>query len=285
MREFFRKLFREPVSLLVALAAIALLVVHMLYPDKLRIDSITLGLLAIILISPYLRFITRIRFGEFAVDINRRQVEELESKVPSFPAERGKLAAKRVTDLPEMLIQIAESDPPLAVIRLAIELENRLRRLAEVVSISERGEPPARAGIRQLSQFLLKREVITRSIFDAISVIADMRNKVVHGGRVEEAFAMRVLDSGMSLIQYLELLLEGEIGKPTEIQKITQEEVMDTSEARYKIVTVVPYVTEPEKRTYILTQEELDHFLEGYEGYAEYIVSVEKVEKAKDLEG
>lgn len=284
MRKLLRNLFREPVSLLVAAAAIALLVVHMIYPDKFRIDAVTLGLLAIILISPYLRFITRIRFGEFAVDINRMQVEELERKTRAVPMAGEKPTAKRVSDLPEMLFQIAESDAPLAIIKLAIELENRLRRLAELVSISEKVELPARASIRPLSQFLLKRGVIDHSVFDAIFVLADMRNKVVHGGRVEAEYAIRVLDSGVSLMQHLESLLEEEIVKPTEIQKITKEEVVETSEARYKIVTIVPYVQEPEKRTYILTQKEMDSFLEGYYDYAEYIVSVQKVEKGKELE-
>ena len=284
MKEFLGRLFKEPIALLVVLAAIALLVVHIIYPDEFGIDAITIGLLAIILISPYLRFITRIRFGEFAVDISRRHVEELERKTRAVPEAGEKPAGKRASGLQEMLLQIAESDPSLAVVRLAIELENRLRRLAELVSISEKREPPVRAGIRQLSQFLLKSEVINRSVFDAISVLADMRNKVVHGGRVEEEYAFRVLGSGVSIIQYLESLLEEEIGKPIEVQKINQEEVVETSEARYKVVTIVPYVGEPEKRTYIFTQEELNSFLEGYEEYAEYIILLEKVQRAKQVE-
>lgn len=284
MKGFFRRLFREPVPLIVALAAIALLVVHMLRPDEFRIDSITLGLLAIILLSPYLRFITRIKFGEFAVDIDRLQVEELESKARAVPEAGEKPTDRRIIHLLEMLSQIAESDPSLAVIRLAIELENRLRRLAELEGISEKGEPPVRASIRQLSKFLLKRNVIDQSVFDAVSVLANIRNKVVHGGRVEEAYAMRMLDSGVSLMYHLESLLEEKVSKPMESQKITKEEAEEASGALYKITTIVPYVEEPEKRTYILTQEELDNFLEGYEEYAEFIVSVEKMEKAKKLE-
>lgn len=284
MKGFFRRLFREPVSLIVASAAIALLVVHMLRPDEFRIDSITLGLLAIILISPYLRFITRIRFGQLAVDIDRRQVEELESKARAVPEAGEKLTDRRITHLLEMLTQIAEYDSSLAVIRLSIEVENRLRRLVELEGVSERGEPPSRAGIRQLSKFLLKKKAIDEIVFDAISVLADIRNKVVHGGRVEEAHAMRMLESGMSLIYHLESLLEEKISKSIESQKITKEEAEEASGALYKITTIVPYVEEPEKQTYILTREELDNFLEGYEEYAEFIVSVEKVEKAKELE-
>ena len=45
---------------------------------------------------------------------------------------------------------------------------------------------------------------------------------------------------------------------------------------RYRMTTVVPLVKNPKRNTYILDQDGLDSFLDGYEEYAEFIVAIEK---------
>ena len=63
-----------------------------------------------------------------------------------------------------------------------------------------------------------------------------------------------------------------------EIEKITSEEEELFRNALYKVITVVPYVKNPEKRVYTLDQDQLDEFMDGYCEYAEYLISIEKID-------
>jgi len=47
----------------------------------------------------------------------------------------------------------------------------------------------------------------------------------------------------------------------------------------YELVTIIPYVENAIKRTYILSREELESFLDGYENYNEYVFSIKKLKK------
>lgn len=47
----------------------------------------------------------------------------------------------------------------------------------------------------------------------------------------------------------------------------------------YKVITVVPLVEQLHKNTYFVKGKDLESFLEGFSQTAEYIVSIEKVDK------
>ena len=49
-------------------------------------------------------------------------------------------------------------------------------------------------------------------------------------------------------------------------------------DAKYEVVTVVPLVDNPYRSKRIVNQEELDDLLKGYEEYAEFLVSINKIE-------
>ena len=59
-----------------------------------------------------------------------------------------------------------------------------------------------------------------------------------------------------------------------EISKDKMEEMMD---AKYKITTIIPTIDDPREKTYILDVEEFTELLSNYNLYAEFIVSVEKL--------
>lgn len=72
---------------------------------------------------------------------------------------------------------------------------------------------------------------------------------------------------------------ETDSAEPFQIEKISMDEQWRYSKSAYLVRTVIPYVGAAEKRTYRMTQDELDDFLEGYNEYGEYLVSIEKVDK------
>ena len=48
--------------------------------------------------------------------------------------------------------------------------------------------------------------------------------------------------------------------------------------SKYRVTTIIPFKGNPIMNIYLLTKEELNDFLEGYDQYAEFIVSVEQAE-------
>ena len=48
--------------------------------------------------------------------------------------------------------------------------------------------------------------------------------------------------------------------------------------SRYRVRTIIPFKGNPVMNVYLFTKDELNTFLEGYDQYAEFIVSVEQAE-------
>jgi hypothetical protein len=48
--------------------------------------------------------------------------------------------------------------------------------------------------------------------------------------------------------------------------------------SKYRVTTIIPFKENPVMNVYLLTKEELNDFLEGYDQYAEFLVSIEQAE-------
>jgi hypothetical protein len=48
--------------------------------------------------------------------------------------------------------------------------------------------------------------------------------------------------------------------------------------SKYRLTTIIPLGGNPVMNVYLLTKEELDTFLKGYDQYTEFLVSVEQAE-------
>ena len=63
-----------------------------------------------------------------------------------------------------------------------------------------------------------------------------------------------------------------------ESKTIESGEVDIYASSRYRVRTIIPFKGNPVMNVYLFTKEELNTFLEGYDQYAEFIVSVEQAE-------
>jgi hypothetical protein len=63
-----------------------------------------------------------------------------------------------------------------------------------------------------------------------------------------------------------------------ESKAIESDEVDIYMSSRYRVRTIIPFKGNPVMNVYLFTKEELNTFLEGYDQYAEFIVSVEQAE-------
>ncbi len=63
-----------------------------------------------------------------------------------------------------------------------------------------------------------------------------------------------------------------------ESKAIGSDEVDIYVSSKYRVRTIIPFKESPVMNVYLFTKEELNTFLEGYDQYAEFIVSVEQAE-------
>jgi hypothetical protein len=68
------------------------------------------------------------------------------------------------------------------------------------------------------------------------------------------------------------------IGVLIESKTVGSSEVDIYMSSRYRLTTIIPLKENPVMNVYLFTKEELDHFLEGYDQYTEFLVSVEQAE-------
>ncbi|MGZ3523549.1 MAG: hypothetical protein ACXU9L_02025 [Thermodesulfobacteriota bacterium] len=63
-----------------------------------------------------------------------------------------------------------------------------------------------------------------------------------------------------------------------ESKAIENGEVNIYMSSKYRVKTIIPFKENPVMNVYLFTKDELNTFLEGYDQYAEFIVSVEQAE-------
>ncbi len=226
--------------------------------------------------------------GEFEAEIGPAQVDEVRQKVEeaapaqleSPGAEVEATHSRRVSKAEEELRGILDYDPTLALAKLRIEIE---RDLAEILAIKgDSGVPPRPRGVVGMMNSLLRIGVIDKPTADATRTIVAVLNQAVHGARIEPDEAAEVIDAGIRLLDRLSdiyLHVYEEAFQPVEEETLDMMDHESAQTDQYKVVTVIPLVPRPKRRTYVMTQTQLDSFLEGYDEYAEYLVSIEALQR------
>jgi len=267
-------------SWVVAGVALLLLTLHTARVLAIRVDN-TSVLLLIIAIACFLApWLTKIRFGEFEVEIGPKEVERLketvEKHVPEPTEVKSVLIAGR-TRAAQAITDLVVIDPVLALAKLRIELERVLSALYEVAGTPQKATRPVSAGgfVRRLTNM----GIIPRGLSRAITEVVQLCNRAIHGEDVRPPQAEAIADQGARLLEYLYNQLSGSQLEPKDAQEINKEELSKYIKAKYRVVTVIPYVDKPVKITRVVKQEALDQLLEGYEEYGEFIVEVSKIAK------
>lgn len=259
------------VQVLVMLVTAFLLGAHVTKWDALQVDAITLALLGLLIIIPLADVIRKIKLGEFEAEIGREEVAKLQAKAatelaPATEGRAGELSEDRVR-------QLLEEDPRLALAKVRIELEEALKRL--FLTTSESQQDLRRMSLGRLVDELVRREMLSRPIASALRDVIGLANRAVHGERVDTEAAQELALLGARLTNEVQQLYADRVLRPIDTAVITQEEVKRHLAGRYRVTTIVPLVTNPTRNTYVVNQEALDSFLEGYDEYAEFLVAVE----------
>lgn len=184
--------FRVRVS--ISLTAGLLIVVHLVLPE-LEIDGITIGL-GILGLLPWLFPIVESAKFPGGWEIKFRDLEEAGHLI--VPTDKANIPESTASSIPPL----AESDPNLALVAIRIEIERRMRMLAQGRGLNSR-QPLIRL-IRDLRQ----REVLTHEVLGGLDEIIQAGNQAAHGAMVEPTVAGWAISYGPSILAALDELVD-----------------------------------------------------------------------------
>lgn len=255
---------------------LGMLVAHTFSFDRVKVDNTSIILLLVILLSPFISAITRIKYGDFEAEIDPKEVQKIKNEVSAQAINANEPTQNsEIEETINSISALVESDPILALAKLRIELEkalNRLFRMAHKEDKSKRAVSPM-----QLIHRLSSEEILPKDIARTTREVMSICNRAIHGEDIRKQDAESVVESGASLLIKLQFYASNYVLEPTETFPIDKSTLDEYWDAQYRVTSIVPLVDTPYKSVRILSQEGLDELLEGYNEYGEFIVEVRRL--------
>lgn len=272
------KFFYNNALIFIFTITFTLLIINLFSIGNLTINNNTLILLIVLIIIPLLPNIKKIKFGDFEAERFSNNVEKFDIQAEKVKKDKDELSDDSNEIIPKAKIeedinQLLGTNHIMALVKLRIELERVVTKVykAYVRSINE---VSLMKKINKLEQKKIIDNEISSLLFDVINIC----NQAVHAQEVSKDEAETIVDHGLWLLKQLSSI---SFLNPKNVKIITNEERIKFTEQKYKVTTVIPYVTEPKMNTYIMTQKDLDDFLDGYSEYAEFLVEITKYDGSK----
>ena len=272
-----RKIITEHLWWVTFIVALVLLAAHSFKLFSLSVDSTSILLLLIILISPFISTIKRIKYGDFEAEIDPKEIEKIKAnseylvETPNNDEDRR----PEIYDATDSIYELAESDPVIALAKIRIELEKLLGRLARTNAIDV-----SRPTLGRLVRELSNQEYITRQMGKSLSEVISICNRAIHGELISDKSAKTIVNLGVELIEEIFWIIRKQATSGTIVGEkfITPQESNNLYHNRkYRMTSVTPLVNNPKKVIRELTQEQLSDLLEDYELYAEFIVEIVEI--------
>jgi hypothetical protein len=184
----------------ITISMVVVAVVHLLRPD-LKVDAITITALVIAALpwlAPLVQELElpgglKVKFQDLLV----AKVKAEEAGLLASPTEAGAL--------PEYsFLLVADTDPTLALAGLRIEIEKRLRLMAESHGLH------VRPGVGSLLRELSRAQVLTSEEQNVLADLVHLLNSAVHGAAVDEQAAEWAIDVGPRLLRSLDMRIRDE---------------------------------------------------------------------------
>jgi hypothetical protein len=190
MKERFATMKHKWMRWMISVCAAGVAAAHLVWPAA-TIDGVTATLL-LVAVLPWLQPLFKSLELPGGVKV---EFQELQSV-----AERADAAGLLATPgASYSFLQVATSDPNLALAGLRIELERRLEQLAH-----SRGGEDAPRGIGNLLRYLNLKQLIGGAERAVLSDLVALLNSAVHGARVDAEAAQWALEIGPRILQALD---------------------------------------------------------------------------------
>jgi hypothetical protein len=183
------------IKIFISLGAIGLLVGKLVVP-ALQLDAISIALL-IVAILPWLSSIVESAEFPGGWKVKFRDVQAAGEKVTAGSAPE---AIKAPEEEPSF-VWVAQNDPNLALVGLRIEIERRLRRMAEMEGLSQP------RSLSALLNILMSKGIISGSSMSGLQELIYAGNQAAHGARVEPEVASWAVDYGPEILASLDAKL------------------------------------------------------------------------------
>lgn len=258
--------------------ALILLADHSFKTGYLNVDSTSILLLVVMLGSPFITAIKKIKFGDFEAEIDIEEIRKIKSEAEKTLSE----TQEDREDVPEIyatsdaIRSLAETDPVIALAKIRIELEKVLGQLSRFSSIKATG-----VSLGALINKLANQEVLRPDVGKSLREVIAVCNRAIHGEAISTEGAKTIIDVGVELLEELYWLARTQAteGAIVDEQIITSEEAdAYCHKKRYRLTSVIPYVENPKKIVREVTQEQLDEILDNYREYAEFIVDLSEIQ-------
>jgi hypothetical protein len=183
------------IKILVSLIATGFIVAHLAWPD-LPIDAITYGLLGLAIVPWLSSLIESAKFpGGFEVKF--RDLEDAGRMI----TDSSDATTEELTSKPSYL-EISDADPNLALVGLRIEIEKRVRALADKHQI------PSQRSLMRLFEELRRHDILNTASMSGFQELIMAGNQAAHGAKVEQRVAEWAFDYGPNILAALDAKLE-----------------------------------------------------------------------------
>lgn len=182
----------------ISLVAIAVIVARILKPD-LPIDGVTVLLFIVALFPWVYPLLKSLAWGNLKIEF--KELEDLEKK----SKEAGLISKKAPNHTKESnnkYLAIFHDDPNLALTGLRIEIEKKLRMIAESNATS--GEKIKYLKIRELLSYLTHYNLISYQERGIMDDLIGVLNRAAHGAEIDEKAQEWAIEIGTSILRGLE---------------------------------------------------------------------------------
>lgn len=187
------------IQISITIASIAIAVVHIIWPG-LKIDAVNLTLF-IVAVVPWLAPLFKSLELPGGLKFEFQELERVKQEAKEAGLIDGKAPQKATT---YTFLDIAESNPELALAGLRIELEKSLRALAEQEGIiSDR-----HGGVTFLMRDLRQKNIISIQESAALADMIGTLNRAVHGQDLDHRATKWVIDFGPQILDSLNTRLK-----------------------------------------------------------------------------
>lgn len=256
------------------LLTLGLLVAHTLQWTRITVDNVTLALVGILFVIPFFESIKKIRFGEFEAEIAQKEVAAIVAKASSdLPASLPEGVPNNFKS--SSILNLVRQDPQMGLAKLRIDIEQALRAIHRIKAPGETSKrmPPLSRIINDLE----RSGDLSRDVAASLKEVLSIANRAVHGEFVKTESAEMLSLLGVRLIEELWGIYKDKVSDPSKSMPIDSAYLDNLRSSQYRVITAIPYTKKPVMNLRILDQEGLDELLEGYDEFAEFLVSIEPI--------
>ena len=262
---------------IVFILALLLLGIHSLKIASLNVDSTSILLLAIMLVSPFIAAVKKNKFGDFEAEIDIAEIRKIKSEVKKTLTEtqENNEELHEIYATSDAIRSLAEQDPIIALAKIRIELEKVLGRLARFNSIKIKG-----FALGALVNQLANQEILSPDLGRSLREVISICNRAIHGEIISGEGAIEIIDVGVELLEKLHWYAKSQASTTSVVEEIvigSEEPDNYYYNKKYRLTTIIPLVENPKKIIRELSQEQLEDVLENYREYAEFIVELTEI--------